>query len=222
MNTIRIQTEPFDLRTECEALAKSSAGIGALVTFTGQVRDDGGLIALTLEHYPGMTEREIARHVEEAHARWPLLGATVVHRVGRLLPGDGVVFVGVASAHRKAAFAAAEFLMDYLKTRAPLWKKEERTAGTQWVEAKYTDDAAAARWRCGRVQMGKRTTSPGYENINKQVVVAATDLPGTHPNQQSYRLKCLICGHTYLANGCDIHNRRCPAHDTGASGDGPS
>ncbi len=147
MKTIRIQTEPFDLRTECEALAQTSAGIGALVTFSGQVRGDDGLIALTLEHYPAMTEREIARHVEAAHARWPLLGTTIIHRVGRLLPGDGIVFVGVTSAHRKAAFAAAEFLMDYLKTRAPLWKKEERAGGTQWVEAKETDDEFAARWR---------------------------------------------------------------------------
>lgn len=147
MNTIRIQSEPFDVRAECETLAKTSAGIGALVTFTGQVRDDERLIALTLEHYPGMTERQIVRHVEEAGARWPLLGATVIHRVGRLIPGDGIVFVGVASAHRKTAFAAAEFLMDYLKTRAPLWKKEERASGTQWVEAKGSDDEAAARWR---------------------------------------------------------------------------
>jgi molybdopterin synthase catalytic subunit len=147
MNTIRIQTEPFDIRSECDALTKIGAGVGALVTFTGHVREDDGLIALTLEHYPGMTEREIARHVEEAQARWPLFGTTIVHRVGRLIPGDGIVFVGVASARRKAAFAATEFLMDYLKTRAPLWKQEERASGTEWVEAKTSDDNAAARWR---------------------------------------------------------------------------
>jgi len=146
MNTIRIQTDPFDVRSECDGLAKIGGSVGALVTFTGQVRGDGGLISLSLEHYPGMTECEIARHVDEAEARWPLLGVTVIHRVGRLVPGDGIVFVGVASAHRKAAFAAAEFLMDYLKTRAPLWKQEERANGTEWVDAKGADDQAAARW----------------------------------------------------------------------------
>lgn len=146
MMTIRIQTDPFDVRAECDALAKIGGSVGAVVTFTGQVRGDGGLISLSLEHYPGMTEREIARHVEEAQSRWPLLGVTVVHRVGRLVPGEPIVFVGVASAHRKAAFAATEFLMDYLKTRAPLWKKEEWAAGTEWVEAKDSDDEAAARW----------------------------------------------------------------------------
>ena len=146
MNTIRIQSDPFDVRAEYDALAKIGGSVGAVVTFTGRVRGDDGLIALTLEHYPGMTEREIARHVDEAGARWPVLGTIVIHRVGRLLPGDGIVFVGVGSAHRKAAFAAAEFLMDYLKTRAPLWKQEERADGTEWVEAKASDNDAAARW----------------------------------------------------------------------------
>jgi molybdopterin synthase catalytic subunit len=101
---------------------------------------------MTLEHYAGMAEAEIARHVEEAQARWPLLGVTVIHRYGRLTPGDNVVLVVTASSHREAAFAAAEFLMDYLKTRAPFWKKEERAGGADWVEARQIDDAAAERW----------------------------------------------------------------------------
>jgi molybdopterin synthase catalytic subunit len=147
MNTIRIQSEPFDVCAESEALTKSCADVGALVTFVGLVRRDDGLISLSLEHYSEMTEREIARHVDEARSRWPLLGTTVIHRVGRLEPGDPIVFVGVASSHRNAAFAAAEFLMDYLKTRAPLWKQEERASGNAWVEAKSSDDAAATRWQ---------------------------------------------------------------------------
>jgi molybdopterin synthase catalytic subunit len=147
MNTIRIQSGPFDVSAESEALTKSCADVGALVTFVGLVRRDDGLISLSLEHYPEMTEREIARHVDEARSRWPLLGTTVIHRVGRLEPGDPIVFVGVASSHRNAAFAAADFLMDYLKTRAPLWKHEERASGNTWVEAKSSDDAAATRWQ---------------------------------------------------------------------------
>ncbi len=101
---------------------------------------------MTLEHYPGMAEAEIERHVEEAQTRWPLLGVTVIHRYGRLVPGDNIVLVATASSHREAAFAAAEFLMDYLKTRAPFWKKEERAGGDGWVEARQSDAAAAARW----------------------------------------------------------------------------
>ena len=101
---------------------------------------------MTLEHYPGMAEAEIERHVEQARARWPLLGVTVIHRHGRMVPGDNIVLVATASSHREAAFAAAEFLMDYLKTRAPFWKKEERAGGAAWVEARHADGAAAARW----------------------------------------------------------------------------
>ena len=142
---IRIQTGDFDAGAEA-ALLNISGKVGAVATFTGHVRADGGLVALTLEHYPAMTEGEIARHVIEAETRWPLLGITIIHRVGRLLPGNRIVFVGVASSHRHAAFAACEFLMDYLKIHAPFWKQEERTDGARWVEAKSTDEEAARRW----------------------------------------------------------------------------
>jgi molybdopterin synthase catalytic subunit len=147
MTTIRIQTADFDIGAECDALAKHSAQTGAIATFTGLVRADDGLISLALEHYPGMSEREIARQVEDAQSRWPLLGATVIHRIGRLVPGDRIVFVGTASSHRKAAFEACDFLMDYLKTRAPFWKQEERAGGATWVDAKASDDASAERWK---------------------------------------------------------------------------
>ncbi|HWA89046.1 MAG TPA: molybdenum cofactor biosynthesis protein MoaE [Rhizomicrobium sp.] len=140
---IRIGPEDFDVAAELSALGPS----GAVVSFTGHVRAEPGLAALALEHYPDMTEREIARHVEDAEARWPLAGVTVIHRTGRLEPGARIVLVAVASAHRRAAFEACEFLMDYLKTRAPFWKREERNDGARWVEAKASDDDAAARWR---------------------------------------------------------------------------
>jgi molybdopterin synthase catalytic subunit len=147
--TIRLQREPFDVATEVEKMTRGRADIGAVVTFTGLCRaDEDGepIAALTLEHYPGMAEAEIARHVEEARARWPLLGVTVLHRHGRLTPGDVIVLVATASSHRQAAFAAAEFLMDYLKTRAPFWKQVEKVSGKTWVDAKATDDSAAERW----------------------------------------------------------------------------
>ena len=153
--TIRLQRENFDPAAEAAALTRGRTDIGALVTFTGICRGaEAGepIAALTLEHYPGMAEAEIARHVEEAEKRWPLLGVTVIHRYGRLVPGANVVFVATTSSHRSAAFAAAEFLMDYLKTRAPFWKKEERAAGADWVEARQTDDAAVERWQ----QTGRR------------------------------------------------------------------
>jgi molybdopterin synthase catalytic subunit len=145
MNTIRIQTDDFDINAEIARL-KQSGDVGAVVTFTGAVRRDGGIHSMTLEHYPGMTEREIARHIAEAQSRWPLLGVTIIHRIGKLAPGDNVVLAAVASAHRKAAFAAAEFLMDYLKTRAPLWKAEETGNRTKWVDLKTADTLGAARW----------------------------------------------------------------------------
>lgn len=148
--TIRLQREDFDAAAEAAKLSRGRKDIGAVVTFTGICRDhESGhaVSAMTLEHYPGMAEDEIARHVEEAKTRWPLLGVTVIHRYGRMQPGDNIVLVVTASEHRQAAFAAADFLMDYLKTRAPFWKLEERPDGTNWVEAKDSDDSAAARWR---------------------------------------------------------------------------
>ena len=147
--TIRLQREPIDVGGEVGKLTGARKDIGAVVTFTGICRaDENGtpIAALTLEHYPGMAEAEIARHVEEAQARWPLLGVTVIHRHGRILPGEDIVLVATASSHRQAAFAAAEFLMDYLKTRAPFWKQVESAGGKNWVEAKSADDAAAERW----------------------------------------------------------------------------
>ena len=150
--SVRIQREDFSVADEVAALTRGRGDIGAVVTFTGLCRDEGGrLRTLELEHYPGMAEAEVARVVAEAAARWPLDGATVVHRFGRIAPGENIVLVATASSHRQAAFAAAEFLMDYLKTRAPFWKREhlvDGTAGT-WVEAKGEDDQAAARWRAG-------------------------------------------------------------------------
>jgi molybdopterin synthase catalytic subunit len=147
MSEVRIQTADFDPGAEIAALDGSAGTVGAIASFIGLVRGDGGLAAMTLDHYPGMSEREIENHVVEAKARWPLLGVRVVHRVGRLIPGERIVFVGVASSHRQAAFAAAEFLMDYLKTRAPFWKLEEGPSGAHWVEARAEDDAAVRRWR---------------------------------------------------------------------------
>jgi molybdopterin synthase catalytic subunit len=149
MPTIRVQAEDFDAAAEARALSRDRADIGALVTFVGLCRDEGGqLAALEIEHYPDMAEAEIARAVAEAEARWPLLGVTVVHRYGAIRPGEQIVMVAAASAHRGAAFAAAEMLMDYLKTRAPFWKRARRADGTieSWVEAKEGDTASAARW----------------------------------------------------------------------------
>jgi len=145
---IRVQTDDFEIGKEIEALRKDRKGIGAIVTFTGTVRDgDGTISAMTLEHYPGMTEKELAGIEEQAHARWPLQASLIVHRVGALRPGDNIVLVVTASAHREAAFEAASFLMDYLKTSAPFWKRESGPSGDNWVEAKQQDDAAAERWR---------------------------------------------------------------------------
>jgi molybdopterin synthase catalytic subunit len=151
--TIRLQSEDFDAAEEARRLSAGRTDIGAVVTFAGICRgSEAGapVAALTLEHYPGMAEAEIGRHVEEAQARWPLMGVTVIHRYGRLVPGDNIVLVVTAAAHRGDAFAAAEFLMDYLKTRAQFWKKEERAAGAAWVDAKPSDDSAADRWTAQR------------------------------------------------------------------------
>lgn len=147
--TLRVQTAPFDLGQEVDALRQGRTDIGAIASFVGLARDhnDGsGVTAMTLEHYPGMTEKMLATLIDEAHARWALLGVTVIHRVGRLLPGDPIVLVAVASRHRGDAFAACEYLMDALKTRAPFWKKETTPSGERWVEARASDDAAAGRW----------------------------------------------------------------------------
>jgi molybdopterin synthase catalytic subunit len=146
---IKLQREPFDTAAEVAALRRGRADIGAIVTFTGICRgDENGepIAALTLEHYPEMAEAEIARQVEAAQARWSLLGLRVIHRFGRIEPGADIVLVITASSHRRDAFAAAEFLMDYLKTRAPFWKEVERASGKSWVAAKDTDEALAARW----------------------------------------------------------------------------
>ena len=145
--SIRVQREDFDVAAELAALTTSGAEAGAVASFVGLVRGGDGLNAMTLEHYPGMTEREIAAHAVEAGKRWPLLNLRIVHRVGKLTAGQRIVFVGASAAHRKAAIAAVEFLMDYLKTRAPFWKEEERGGKKHWVEAKPEDEAAVSRWR---------------------------------------------------------------------------
>jgi molybdopterin synthase catalytic subunit len=147
--TIRIQEADFDVAQEIAALSKGRTDVGAVVSFSGICRgDDNGeaIAALTLEHYPGMAEAEIGRHADEALSRWPLQGLTVIHRFGRIAPGENIVLVVTASSHRQAAFEAAEFLMDYLKTNAPFWKREESPEGASWIEARDHDDAAAARW----------------------------------------------------------------------------
>jgi len=144
---LSVQSAPFDLGAESEAFAKGAAGAGAVVTFTGIVRDNGGqLSAMEIEHYPGMTERAIRAIMEEAVARWSLVDALVIHRFGRLAGGEMIMMVATAAPHRADAFAAAEFLMDYLKSRAPFWKKELGPDGESWVAAKDADEAALLRW----------------------------------------------------------------------------
>ncbi len=147
--TIRIQEADFDIAREIALLSQGRTDVGAVVSFTGICRGTEGsepIAALTLEHYPGMAEEEIKRHADQAMTRWPLQGLTVIHRFGRITPGENIVLVVTASSHRQAAFEAAEFLMDYLKTNAPFWKQEESARGTSWIEARSHDDAAAARW----------------------------------------------------------------------------
>ncbi len=149
MARVAIQAEPFDVGGETRALTAGRTGIGAVVAFTGLCRDEGGTLgALELEHYPGMAQEEIARVAAEAEARWPLMGLCAIHRYGKIRPGEEIVLVIACAAHRAAAFAAAEFLMDFLKTRAPFWKKEHRHDGAEgdWVDAREADDAALARW----------------------------------------------------------------------------
>jgi molybdopterin synthase catalytic subunit len=146
---IRIQTEDFEAGTEIADLTAGRSDIGAVVSFTGLCRDEGGrLAALELEHYPAMAEAEMARVADEAERRWPLSGLTIIHRYGRILPGQNIVLVVTASTHRRASFEAGEFLMDYLKTRAPFWKREHLAGGEVggWVEAREADEAASERW----------------------------------------------------------------------------
>ena len=144
---VRVQTEDFDVGAESRALQAET--VGGIALFVGTVRglsSDDGVTAMTLEHFPGMTESELERIETEARQRWPLEDVTIIHRVGRLLPGEQIVMVAAASAHRQAAFDAAQFIMDFLKTDAPFWKAEERDGKTSWVEAKDSDDAARAKW----------------------------------------------------------------------------
>ena len=146
---IRVQQEDFDVGAEIAALSTGNTAVGGVCVFVGTVRDmagDAAVSAMTLEHYPGMTEKELESIEAEAHARWALEGSLVVHRYGRLEPGDQIVLVATASAHRDAAFDACRFLIDWLKTRAPFWKREETPDGGQWVDARDSDDEAAARW----------------------------------------------------------------------------
>lgn len=147
---VRIQREDFDTGAEIAAISEGRRDIGAVVTFSGLCRDDGGgLAAIELEHYPGMAEAEIGRIAREAASRWPVDAITVVHRFGRIAPGENIVLVATASAHRQAAFEAANFIMDFLKSNAPFWKKEHRSDGSagDWVEAKEADEQALKRWR---------------------------------------------------------------------------
>lgn len=147
--TVRVQEADFDVGTELSALRAGDARIGAVASFVGLVRDrnDGsGVSEMALEHYPGMTEKALEAIIAEARGRWDIYGATVIHRVGALLPTDQIVFVAVSSAHRSEAFAACEFIMDYLKTRAPFWKREVTPDGARWVDARESDDHFAARW----------------------------------------------------------------------------
>jgi molybdopterin synthase catalytic subunit len=147
---IRVQREDFDVGNELDALTRGKTGIGGVTSFVGLVRDIAGdkrIGAMTLEHYPGMTERQLAEIEQEAHRRWPLDAVLIVHRYGRLEPGERIVLVAAASAHRQAAFDACQFLIDWLKTEAPFWKLEETQEGTRWVDAQASDDEAARRWR---------------------------------------------------------------------------
>ncbi|MBE0507209.1 MAG: molybdopterin synthase catalytic subunit MoaE [Marinospirillum sp.] len=146
---IRVQRETFDLGKEVDAMTANRTDLGAVVSFTGYVRDFNEkpeVTALTLEHYPGMTEQALQQIVQEAEQRWPLQATCIIHRIGRLEPGDPIVLVATASAHRQAAFDACNFIMDFLKTRAPFWKKEHTRSGDYWVSARHSDNEAASRW----------------------------------------------------------------------------
>ena len=150
---VRVQTEDFDVARELGELRAGNRAVGAVAAFIGTVRDvsdDARVVAMTLEHYPGMTEKALAGIVDDAKSRWNVIDALIIHRVGALAPTDQIVLVGVTSAHRGEAFAACEFIVDYLKTRAPFWKKEQSPSGARWVEARASDDEAALRWNAPR------------------------------------------------------------------------
>ena len=159
MARVRVQQQDFDVGRELDALTAGRRDVGAVASFVGLVRDanDGAPIrAMTLEHYPGMTEKALEDICAQAHARWDLQDTLVIHRVGPLVPGDRIVLVGVASAHRGEAFAACEFIMDFLKTRAPFWKREDTPGGARWVDARESDDRAAERWEgAGKAAPGR-------------------------------------------------------------------
>ena len=147
---VRVQSEDFDAGRELAALRRGDRSVGAVAAFIGTVRDvnaKASVASMTLEHYPGMTEKALIAIIDDAKSRWDIADALVIHRVGALKPADQIVLVGVTSAHRGDAFAACEFIIDYLKTRAPFWKKEDTTEGVRWVEPRASDDDAAARWR---------------------------------------------------------------------------
>lgn len=146
---IKVQRETFDLGKEVDAMTANRTDLGAVVSFTGYVRDFNekpDVTALTLEHYPGMTEQALQQIVQQAEQRWPIQATRIIHRIGRLEPGDPIVLVVTASAHRQAAFDACNFIMDFLKTRAPFWKKEHTRSGDYWVSARHSDDEATSRW----------------------------------------------------------------------------
>ena len=150
MPAVRVQEADFDIGKELEALTRGRRGVGAVASFVGLVRnanDGTDVSVMTLEHYPGMTEKALEDICAQAHARWSLIDTLVIHRVGALKPGDRIVLVGVSSAHRGEAFEACEFIMDYLKTRAPFWKREDTPHGSRWVEARASDDTAAEKWK---------------------------------------------------------------------------
>ena len=150
---VRVQQEDFDVSRELACLRAGNRSVGAVVAFIGTVRDineNAAVATMTLEHYPGMTEKALVAIIDAAKSRWDIIDALIIHRVGALAPSDQIVLVGVSGAHRGEAFAACEFIVDYLKTRAPLWKKEDTAEGARWVEARATDDTAAARWQVPR------------------------------------------------------------------------
>jgi molybdopterin synthase catalytic subunit len=180
---VRIQREDFELERELAAIRGQVGDAGAIVTFTGLCRSEGGrLAALEIEHYPGMAEIEVTRTVQEAVRRWPLLAATVIHRHGRITAGENIVLVIVASSHRQAAFAAAEFLMDWLKSFAPFWKREHHADGTvgEWVEAKAADELAASSWDCTPGSSQQRPHPTG-------LLIVAPDELTSHQNKENRR-----------------------------------